>query len=126
MEKKKAFMIEINSEKNYQRLVPGVPETFGLKSGRVYLEPGADCGRHNTENKEEQLVFLFGSGTAEIADEKLQVGAGKVCYIPPRTEHNIINTGQDPLIYIFTTAPADGHSVHKEHDHHHHGGHHHA
>jgi len=105
MADKKAFVIEINDKKEYQRLIPGTPTTFGMKSGRVYLEPGQDCGVHSTENKEEQLVFLKGEGTAEIAGEKLAVGAGRVCYIPPQTEHNILNTGNEPLIYIFCVAP---------------------
>ena len=105
MNEKKAFVIEVNDKKEYQRLIPGSPTTFGMKSGRVYLEPGTDCGLHSTENKEEQLVFLAGKGTAEIAGEKLDVGAGKICYIPPQTEHNIFNTGNEPLVYIFCVAP---------------------
>lgn len=126
MEDKKPFVVELNSEKGYQRLIPGAPATFGLKAGRVYLEPGADCGVHSTENKEEQLVFLAGSGTAQIAGESFAVGAGKVCYIPPHTEHNILNTGSEPLVYIFCTAPtgpekpqSEGHSHHGHHHHHH-------
>lgn len=101
----KAFAVELNNEKGYQRLIPGAPTTHGMKSGRVYLEPGADCGVHSTEDKEEQLVFLQGQGTADIAGEKLPVGKGKICYIPPQTEHNIFNTGAEPLVYIFCVAP---------------------
>ena len=106
MPENKAFVIELNDEKGYQRLVPGAPTTYGMKSGRVYLEPGGDCGVHSTEDKEEQLVFLSGSGTAVIGEEEFSVGAGKVCYIPPQTEHNILNTSTEPLIYIFCVAPA--------------------
>ncbi len=106
MNQTKAFVIDINDKKEYQRLIPGAPTTCGMKSGRVYLEPGADCGVHSTEDKEEQLVFLQGAGAAHIGDEQLQVGAGKVCYIPPQTEHNIVNTGDEPLVYIFCVAPA--------------------
>ncbi|MHC5138324.1 MAG: hypothetical protein ACYSOF_00285 [Planctomycetota bacterium] len=28
-----------------------------------------------------------------------------MCYIPPRTEHNILNTSTEPLVYIFCVAP---------------------
>lgn len=101
----KAFVVELNDEKGYQRLIPGAPTTHGMKSGRVYLEPGADCGVHSTEDKEEQLVFLTGQGTAVIAGEKLAVGEGKICYIPPQTEHNIHNTGTEPLTYVFCVCP---------------------
>ena len=105
MAENKAFVIELNNEKGYQRLIPGVPTTHGMKSGRVYLEPGVDCGVHSTEDKEEQLLFLSGNGTAKIGNEELSVGAGRICYIPPHTEHNIINTGTEPLVYIFCVAP---------------------
>lgn len=120
MEEKKAFVVDINSEKSYQRLIPGAPVTYGLKSGRVYLESGNECGLHSTENKEEQLVFLSGSGVAQVGSERLAVGAGKVCYIPPQTEHNIVNTGCEPLVYIFCTAPTSSSEGHEPHHHHHH------
>ncbi|MCI0499626.1 MAG: cupin domain-containing protein [Planctomycetales bacterium] len=106
MNEKKAFVVEVNSEKGYQRLISGAPVTHGMKVGRVYLEPGAECGVHSTEDKEETLVFLAGKGIALAAGEKLAVGKGKVCYIPPRTEHNILNTSDEPLVYIFCVAPA--------------------
>ena len=105
MAEEKAFVIELNEEKEYQRLIPGAPTTCGMKSGRVYLQPGADCGVHSTEDKEEQLVFLSGCGTAIIGEEALVIGEGRVCYIPPHTEHNILNTSTEPLIYIFCVAP---------------------
>lgn len=101
-----AFVLEINKEHNYQRLIPGFPQSCGMKSGRVWLAPGADCGQHSTEGNEEQLVFLAGQGTAHIGSDKFAVGAGKICYIPPRTPHNIFNTGTEPLVYIFCVAPA--------------------
>ena len=100
------FVIELNSEQSYQRLIPGAPESCGMKSGRVWLAPGNDCGQHSTDGNEEQLVFLAGQGTAHVGDRKLDVGVGKICYIPPHTTHNIVNTGAEPLIYIFCVAPA--------------------
>ncbi|NLW84116.1 MAG: cupin domain-containing protein [Phycisphaerae bacterium] len=103
---RKPLVIELNDEHNYQRLIPGAPASCGMKSGRVWLAPGADCGQHSTEGNEEQLVFLAGSGTAHVGDDKLAVGAGKICYIPPHTPHNIYNTGTEPLVYIFCVAPA--------------------
>ena len=106
MKPKEPFAVELNDAHEYQRLLPGVPSTYGMKSGRVYLEPGAECGEHSTRENEEQLVFLKGEGTAKIAEETMQVCKGKVVYIPPETVHNITNTGNGPLIYIFCVAPA--------------------
>ena len=105
MSDKKAFVVAINDKKEYQRLIPGEPATHGMKSGRVYLEPGCECGVHSTEDKEEQLVFLAGYGTAIIGEEDMEVGVGSVCYIPPQTDHNILNTGTAPLVYIFCVVP---------------------
>lgn len=106
MNDKKPCVIDLNDTPEYQRLIPGPPASYGMKSGRVYLAPGQDCGVHSTEAREEQLVFLQGRGIARIAGETLDIGVGKICYIPPHTEHNIINTADEPLIYIFCVAPA--------------------
>lgn len=105
MSDKKAFVIEINNTDDYQPLLNGTPTTCGMRSGRVYLKPGQDCGVHSTESHEEQLVFLAGQGTADIAGQSLAVGAGRICYIPPHTQHNIRNTGSEPLAYIYCVAP---------------------
>jgi len=105
MERPKAFVVELNEKPEYQRLMQ-TPQTLGLKAGRVFLEPGKECGVHSTEEKEELLVFLAGRGQAIVGRDKLDVGQGRVCYIPPRTEHNIINTGRQPLVYVFCVAPA--------------------
>ena len=101
-----AFVVELNREQDYQRLIAGNPDSHGMKSGRVWLGPGDDCGLHSTEDHEEQLVFLAGEGTAHIGEQKLPVGVGRICYIPPHTAHNIYNTGKEPLVYIFCVAPA--------------------
>ena len=77
MAENKAFIVELNDEKGYQRLIPGAPTTHGMKSGRVYLKPGESCGVHSTEDKEEQLVFLSGCGTAIIGEEEMVIGEGR-------------------------------------------------
>ena len=101
------FVKELADGTEYQSLLKP-PKTFGLHSGRVYLKPGADSGQHTTGVNEEMLVFLLGSGQAIIGDKTYSVGAGKITYIPPQTAHNIKNTSEKPLIYIFCVAPADG------------------
>ena len=104
----KAFVVELDSSNTgFQRLLPGEPQTSGMKSGRVYLEPGNECGLHSTKENEEMLVFLDGNGELLIEEkEKLEIGVGKISYIPPQTEHNVRNTGTEPLVYIYCVAPA--------------------
>ena len=102
----KVFIVELDNNPEYQRLLAGEPETCGMRSGRVYLEPGKDCGQHSTKAHEELLVFLSGKGEVIIGDnEKYEVGAGKISYIPPHTEHNINNSGSEPLVYIYCVTP---------------------
>jgi len=105
----KALVIDLSASPEYQRLLDGQPQTRGMRSGRVYLQPGASCGRHSTEGHEEMLVFLSGQGLLLIGEKKrLPVGEGKVCYIPPNTVHDIKNTGTEPVIYIYCVAPVGG------------------
>lgn len=103
----KAYTVTLNDKPEYQRLVPGAPETHGMKAGRVHLEPGKSCGRHSTHGNEETLVFLAGRGCVHIGQsDRLDVGVGKIAYIPPETGHDVENTGPEPLVYVFCVAPA--------------------
>lgn len=102
-----AFTLELNDQPEYQRILEGTPQTRGMRSGRVYLDAGKACGQHSTKHHEELLVFLTGQGELQIGDgDRLAVGAGKVAYIPPETVHDVINTGSQPLAYIYCVAPA--------------------
>jgi mannose-6-phosphate isomerase-like protein (cupin superfamily) len=105
MQNKEPVIINLNDQEEYQPLLHGQPQTCGMRSGRVYLKPSQDCGVHSTKNHEEMLIFLAGCGQAQIADKKLEVGQGKISYIPPHTEHNIINNGTEALVYIYCVTP---------------------
>jgi mannose-6-phosphate isomerase-like protein (cupin superfamily) len=107
-----AFIVELNDKPEYQRILEGKPKTCGMRSGRVFLEPGKACGQHSTKDNEELLVFLAGQGELQIGDPAqhvapLPVGAGRAAYIPPRTLHDVRNTGSTPLVYIYSVAPAN-------------------
>ena len=103
----KVQIIKLKNAPVYQPLLGYALKTCGMRSGRVYLKAGEECGRHSTEAHEELLVFLSGKGTALIGEEKtaVDVGQGKVYYIPPNTVHNIKNTGMEPLVYVYCVAP---------------------
>jgi mannose-6-phosphate isomerase-like protein (cupin superfamily) len=102
-----AFVKELADSSEYQSLFKA-PATCGMHAGRVYLKGGEECGQHSTHNREEMLVFLSGKGQAIIGENKtLEVGQGKVLYIPPQTPHNIKNTADEPLSYIFCVVPVN-------------------
>jgi mannose-6-phosphate isomerase-like protein (cupin superfamily) len=101
----KTLVIDLNQDPENQRLLAGAPGTCGMRSGKVYLAPGKACGQHSTKDREELLVFLSGSGEVLIGEnETFQVGQGKVCYIPPQTPHDVRNTGEEPLVYVYCVA----------------------
>jgi mannose-6-phosphate isomerase-like protein (cupin superfamily) len=103
------FVRELEDPSGYHLLLTGTPQTWGMRSGRVRLAPGQSIGLHNTKGNEELLVFLSGRGVAQFGgDARLEVGVGRVAYIPPQTAHDIVNTGTEPLIYVFCVAPAEG------------------
>lgn len=109
MPSRNVCIIDLKDDTEYQQLLGGKPQTCGMRSGRVYLQPGESCGRHSTKAHEELLVFLSGEGVVLIGEEEtaFEVGEGKVCYIPPHTIHNNKNTGTEALIYIYCVAPVN-------------------
>jgi mannose-6-phosphate isomerase-like protein (cupin superfamily) len=100
----KSFVQELPNSTEYQSLLKP-PKSKALHSGRVFLNPDCDCGQHNTGSQEEMLIFLSGKGQAVIDKKITSVEAGQFAYIPPHTEHNIINDSDEPLIYIFCVVP---------------------
>jgi quercetin dioxygenase-like cupin family protein len=88
-------------------------DTVGMRSGLMTLAPGQDCGWHSTENYEEMIICLAGSG--ELASEdgtRRRLAAAQYGYNPPQTRHNVFNTGSEPMRYIYVVAPvrpADAH-----------------
>ena len=104
---KEVFVLELVNNGQCQPILKGQPQTCGMRSGRVYLEAGKSCGQHSTHAREEILVFLSGHGEALIGqnNKSHQVGKGKVLYIPPQTLHDIKNSADEPLIYIYCVAP---------------------
>ncbi len=102
-----SFTVDLADTTEFQRLLDKNTQTNGMKAGRVYLAPNSSCGRHSTHENEEMLIFLSGTGIANIdGADPMTVGQGKVAYIPPETLHDIENNTDQPLIYIYCVAPA--------------------
>jgi len=87
-------------------LLQGAPQTAGLRSGSVRLKPGETVGWHTTGQHEEALIILRGRGEARIEGQPGRpFTAPKLVYIPPATRHNIANTGDELLEYVYVVAP---------------------
>lgn len=93
--------------KDYLRVLGGPPETSTMHAGLVTLAPGKSVGRHSTKKYEEVLVVFEGQGRMEIVGGPvLQFAKGEVLYCPPRTEHDVTNTGETNLSYLYVVAEA--------------------
>jgi oxalate decarboxylase/phosphoglucose isomerase-like protein (cupin superfamily) len=78
-----------------------------MRSGFVRLKPGETVGWHPTGNNEESLVILHGRGEALLEGQTSRpFVAPAFAYIPPFTRHNVANTGDGPLEYVYVVAPA--------------------
>jgi mannose-6-phosphate isomerase-like protein (cupin superfamily) len=78
-----------------------------MRAGMVTLGPGEECGRHSTEDYEELLIILEGSGEAELEGHgAFALAAGQVVYIPTRTHHNVHQRGEAVMRYVYVVAPA--------------------
>jgi quercetin dioxygenase-like cupin family protein len=92
----------------YVRVLGGPPETVTMRSGQVVLVPGESIGKHNTEAYEELLVVFEGEGVMQITDgPTLSLKGGSVAYCPPRTEHDVVNTGAGRMRYLYVVAIAE-------------------
>jgi len=88
-------------------LLRGLPQTAGMRGGFVRLKPGESVGWHTTGKNEEALLILRGGGEALIAGQPGHAFAARMLvYIPPATRHNVANTGDEPLEYVYVVAPA--------------------
>ncbi len=99
--------IPLQCESGDCALLRGAPQTAGMRSGFVRLRPGQSVGWHTPGRNEESLVILRGEGTALLDGHPArQFAAPHFLYIPPATRHNVVNTGQQALEYVYVVAPA--------------------
>jgi quercetin dioxygenase-like cupin family protein len=88
-------------------LLPGTPQTAGMRSGFVRLKPGETVGWHTTGKNEESLVVLHGQGEARVEGQPPRgFVAPAFAYFPPATRHNVANTCDSVLEYVYVVAPA--------------------
>ena len=82
---------------------PVQAENFAM--GYVVLEPnGGQVPWHNQE-QEEIYFIVSGTGEACLGEERTQVSAGQVVYIPPTIFHQLTNTGDEPMTMIYAYSP---------------------
>ena len=102
----RAFSLDAKGA-SYFPILTGPPGTMTMRSGLVTLAPGKSVGRHTTAGNEEILVVLEGRGEFRITGGPiLPVVGGGALYCPPGREHDVFNTGEGILRYVFVVAKA--------------------
>jgi mannose-6-phosphate isomerase-like protein (cupin superfamily) len=71
----------------------------------VEVEPGASQVRHS-HDPEQVYVVVAGEGVMSVGEDSSAVEAGDAIYIPSNAEHEITNTGEEPLEYVSVATPA--------------------
>ena len=69
------------------------------------VAPGAGTMLHRHLRSEEFYHILAGAGEMRLGDEQYPVSTGDTICIPPRTAHNIRNTGDHPLVFLCCCSP---------------------
>ena len=102
--KPKAVRLALESS-GYQRLLKCGEDTSAVHSGMVCLEPGKSIGNHSTNDGEEVIIVLNGEGEISFDDyETLKMAEGFLIYCPSYTEHDVKNSGNELLKYVFFVA----------------------
>lgn len=74
--------------------------------GYVTLDPsGGQVPWHNQEQEEIYFV-LEGCGEMCLGDERQEISAGQIVYIPPLVFHQLTNTGAAPMRMLYCYGPA--------------------
>ncbi len=70
------------------------------------VEPGDDIGLE-THDLDQVLYFVSGKGEYSVGDDRGQVQPGDVVVVPAHTQHNFLNTGNEPMKLVTVYAPPE-------------------
>ncbi len=76
-------------------------ETSRLNVTQVRIHPGATVPRHTHLDEDQVYYVATGTGFVLLDGERTDVTTGSSVLIPMGTEHEITNTGTEPLDYVF-------------------------
>ena len=71
----------------------------------VDVPPGAEQRAHSHEDAEQVYVIVRGHGRMQVAGDVEEVSEGDLVFIPPATQHGIVNDGSETLVYVSAASP---------------------
>jgi mannose-6-phosphate isomerase-like protein (cupin superfamily) len=76
-------------------------ETKRLNITQVRIHPGETVPTHTHTDVDQAYYVATGTGFVILDGVRTEVSAGSSVLIPLGTEHEITNTGSEPLDYVF-------------------------
>ena len=76
-------------------------ETKRLNLTQVRIHPGQTVPAHTHPDEDQVYYVATGTGFVVLDGARTDVSAGSCVLIPLGTEHEITNTGPEPLDYVF-------------------------
>lgn len=77
----------------------------GFAGGVHSLNPGGLIPAHIHENEQEALFFYSGQGVCRLGSEEFVIEPESVLLAPAGIEHEVRNTGNDPLKFVWVFSP---------------------
>jgi mannose-6-phosphate isomerase-like protein (cupin superfamily) len=71
------------------------------------IQPGGEIGEEVHHDTDQVLVFVEGSGEAQLDDVASPVGPNDLVFVRAGTKHNFINTGDLPIRLVTIYAPPE-------------------
>ncbi|MHC4177445.1 MAG: cupin domain-containing protein [Planctomycetota bacterium] len=78
-------------------------QTHGTKdvlTAVAVVEPGKAVHRAHRHAAEEYLVVAHGSGKWSLAGKEFPAKLGDILYVEPWVYHGLVNTGDEPLVFV--------------------------
>jgi mannose-6-phosphate isomerase-like protein (cupin superfamily) len=90
-----------------EKLMPGSAQTVGLAT----IYPGKQNPVHFHPNCEEVLYVISGQGLQSYDGRTIELKAGMTIRIPAKVQHNMVNTGTEPLRTLISFSSGDRKTV---------------
>ena len=84
---------------------PWTAGTSNLWTGLTIIGRGSSSNPHLHDESEEVFYVISGTGRIKVGEEEEEIAPGSCIYIPPKTLHQLLNTGQAELKVFAVTSP---------------------
>lgn len=84
---------------------PWTVGTSRLWVGVTIIGQGSSSNPHLHDDAEEVFYVISGTGRVKVGEEEEEIVPGSCIFIPPKTLHQLLNTGHEELKVLAVTSP---------------------